>query len=97
MCEGKVVHCRVESYDVYIGRPSIWGNPYSHTLGTLAQFHVSCRDDAIEKYREWINSPGNEPLRNRAKRELKGKVLGCWCNPKPCHGSILLEIANQED
>lgn len=25
----KVIHCKKESYDVYIGRPSIWGNPYS--------------------------------------------------------------------
>ena len=24
----KVVHCKKEKYDVYIGRPSKWGNPY---------------------------------------------------------------------
>ena len=26
----KVVHCKKELYDVYIGRPSKWGNPFSH-------------------------------------------------------------------
>ncbi len=26
----KVVHCKIEDYDVYIGRPSKFGNPFSH-------------------------------------------------------------------
>lgn len=25
----KVVHCKKSKYDVYIGRPSIWGNPFT--------------------------------------------------------------------
>lgn len=25
-----VVHCKREPYDVYIGRGSKWGNPFSH-------------------------------------------------------------------
>ncbi|MDQ5843653.1 MAG: DUF4326 domain-containing protein [Thermoproteota archaeon] len=24
----RVVHCKVEPFDVYIGRPSKWGNPF---------------------------------------------------------------------
>jgi hypothetical protein len=24
--------------------------------------------------------------------ELKGKNLGCWCKPGPCHGDVLLEF-----
>jgi len=31
----------------------------------------------------------------RVKRELKGKVLGCWCHPKECHGDVLARIANE--
>ena len=23
---------------------------------------------------------------------MKGKNLGCWCNPEPCHGDVLLEL-----
>lgn len=46
-------------------------------------------------YRTWLNH--NEPdLIEAAKRELKGKILGCWCAPLPCHGDVLAEIANQE-
>jgi hypothetical protein len=30
----------------------------------------------------------------RVKRELRHKILGCWCHPKACHGDVLAEIAN---
>lgn len=29
----KIVHCKKDKYDIYIGRPSIWGNPFSHKEG----------------------------------------------------------------
>lgn len=35
-------------------------------------------------------------LIERAKSELKGKHLLCWCHPAPCHGNVLIEIANME-
>jgi len=31
-----------------------------------------------------------------ARRELRGKILGCHCKPKACHGDILAEIADSE-
>jgi hypothetical protein len=90
----RVVHCKKEPFDVYIGRPSKWGNPFSHLQGTLAKFKVATREEAIEKYVEWIQ--GQDALLADIKSELKGKVLGCWCKPKDCHGDILLELANGE-
>ena len=33
-----------------------------------------------------------ESLRNKIKNELKGKILGCWCKPLPCHGDIIIKI-----
>lgn len=86
----KVVHCKKEPYDVYIGRPSVWGNPFSHKEGTKAKYKVATREEAIAKYEEWIL---NQPeLVERAKKELRGKVLGCWCAPLPCHGDVLLKL-----
>jgi len=89
-----VVHFKKEEYDVYIGRPSKWGNPYTHIKdkNTKAEFIVSTRKEAIEKYREYIlNSP--ELLKDLW--ELKDKKLGCWCKPsKSCHGDILVELIN---
>lgn len=89
-----VVHHRKSSYDVYIGRPSKWGNPFSEQENTLAKFKVSSRKEAIEKYEEWVRS--QPELMESIKRELKGKVLGCFCFPKMCHGYILAWIANEE-
>lgn len=87
----KVVHCKKEEFDVYVGRGSKWGNPYSHKEGTIAEHVVGSRREAIEKFEEYLLS--NEDLMSSLK-ELKGKVLGCWCKPKSCHGDILLRYAN---
>ena len=87
----KVVHCKKEPFDVYIGRGSKWGNPYSHKEGTKADYIVKSRKEAIEKYEEYLLS--NEALMNSIQ-ELKGKVLGCWCSPKACHGEVLSRYAN---
>lgn len=88
----KVVHCKRESFDVYVGRPSKWGNPFSHMKGTLACYQVKTRDEAVEKYKEWILKQDHLM---RSLHELKDKVLGCWCAPKKCHGDVLLELANK--
>lgn len=28
---------------------------------------------------------------------LKGKVIGCWCAPAPCHANVLARLADGED
>lgn len=97
-----VVHCKVAAYDVYIGRGNCprtgkrgeWGNPFSHLSYSAAQFRVATRQDAIDHYRRWLLSQPH--LVERVRRELKGKVLGCWCVPQACHGEVLAEIANSD-
>lgn len=94
-----VVHCKIEPFDVYIGRPGPWGNPFSHKDGTLAKYRVASIDEAISRYREWLLS---QPVMvARARRELRGKVLGCWCKTRnhpnaPCHGDVLAGVANDD-
>jgi hypothetical protein len=87
----RVVHCKKEGFDVYVGRGSKWGNPYSHKEGTLAEYVVESRREAVQKFEEYLLS--NEELMGSLS-ELKGKTLGCWCKPKSCHGDILLKYAN---
>ena len=87
----RIVHLKKEPYDVYIGRPSKWGNPYSHKEGTLAEFKVANRTEALEKFEKYLL--GNETLYN-SLIELKGKTLGCWCKPNKCHGDILAKWSN---
>jgi hypothetical protein len=88
----KVVHCKRDPYDVYIGRGSIWGNPYTHKDGTMAKYIVDSREEAIAKFEEYLLA--NENLMSKIG-ELRGKTLGCFCKPnKKCHGDILLKYAN---
>jgi len=86
-----IVHCQKDYYDVYIGRPSKWGNPFSHLSDTLAEFRVHSRNEAIEKYKDWLLfGEGQYLLKDLS--ELEGKILGCWCKPKRCHGEVLASI-----
>ena len=80
---------------VYVGRPSKWGNPFSHLPGTAAQWQVNSREQAIELYRQWIL--GKVGMVEMIRRELRGKHLVCWCAPLPCHANVLLEIANAKE
>jgi len=84
----KVVHCKKEPYDIYCGRPSKWGNPFE--IGRDGD-----RGEVIEKYREYIAS--RPDLMEAAKKELKGKTLGCWCHPQKCHCDILAKIADANE
>jgi ribA/ribD-fused uncharacterized protein len=81
----RVVHCKRDRHDVYVGRPSKWGNPFA--IGKDGD-----RAAVIAKYRAWLLS--QPALVEDAQRELRGKVLGCWCAPQACHGDVLVEIAN---
>lgn len=87
-------HRTAPSDAVYIGRPSIWGNPYSHRSDTLAKFQVKTTNQALVEYSNYMLE--NPLLIARARRELKGKDLVCFCKPGPCHGDILERIANTE-
>ena len=78
----KLVHCKKEKYDVYIGRPSKWGNPF--VIG-----RDGSREEVIEKYRQWILQ---QPKLLNDLKELENKVLGCWCYPNNCHGDILISL-----
>lgn len=71
---------------VYIGRPSKWGNPF--VIG-----RDGSRDEVIAKYRAWLDT--HPELVAAARRELAGKDLVCFCSPQPCHGDVLIEVANQ--
>ena len=79
----RVVHCKRERHDVYIGRPSKWGNPF--VIG-----RDGSREQVIAKYRTWVLA---RPELVAALPELRGKTLGCWCAPQACHGDVLAELA----
>jgi hypothetical protein len=86
MAKPTVVHCKRAEYDVYIGRPSRWGNPFQ--IG-----RDGTRDEVIARYERWVLE---QPELLAALGELEGKTLGCWCAPKRCHGDVLALLAARQ-
>ena len=80
-----VVNVQFDEYDVFIGRPSKWGNPFKIGNGNYT------REQALEKFDDWILNQTD--LLDQID-ELRGKNLGCYCKPERCHGDTLLRIAN---
>jgi hypothetical protein len=79
-----VVNLRYEAYDVYIGRPSIFGNPFS-----VKKYG---REECIERYREYFYGRlATFPEFKQEVLKLKGKRLGCFCKPEACHGDIIVK------
>lgn len=80
--------------DVYIGRAvmrdpwrlpaSKWANPFkvSDYAGGVAE--------VVALYAAHVR---RTPALVAALPELRGKVLGCWCKPGPCHGDVLTAMA----
>lgn len=85
MSHPNVVHCKKGQYNVYIGRPSKWGNPFTISARTP-------RAVVIRLYEEYLR---RNPELMAALPELKGKVLGCWCDPLTCHGDVLARLASE--
>ncbi len=82
---------------VYVGRPSKWGNPFTHQgdrRPTLASHFVATRAEAVARYEEWVRA---QPHLMAALDELRGKVLGCWCAPLPCHADVLVKLLRETE
>ena len=77
-----VVNCRAEPFDVYIGRPSKWGNPF--VIGRDGD-----RAAVIIKFKAYLLS---QPALMEQLAELEGKKLGCFCFPNSCHGDAIVEV-----
>lgn len=74
-----------QGYDVAIGRPSKWGNPF--VIG-----QDGTRREVVEKY---ANYAWNSPLIGDLD-ELYGKRIGCAgnCAPELCHGDVLRALCH---
>jgi hypothetical protein len=62
---------------------SPWANPFTVKQAGSAQ-------RAVDLYVEWL--PTQPQLLARVP-ELRGKPLGCWCAPRPCHAAALAALA----
>ena len=91
--EGDLYHPKVPVDAVYVGRQGVglrrspYANPFS-----VREYG---RAEALERYERWLT--GQPGLVARARLELRGRALACWCRTTdPCHADILLRLANDE-
>lgn len=85
----KVVNIKKgEEYDVYIGRPSEFGNPFEARAYGL----IKC----IKLYEMHLrNKLSTDPTFKDRLLALEGKRLGCFCKPNLCHGDIIVKLLNE--
>src|SRR5690348_11986651 len=89
----KIVHCKKSKYDIYCGRPSIYGNIY--IIGKDGN-----RAEVINKYKIYFdNKIKNDPEFKKAILKLRNKTISCWCDyPKQdCHLRIIAEYLDSLD
>lgn len=72
-------------YDVYVGRPSKWGNPFE--IG-----RDGTREEVVRKFEQYLL---DSPALLAQVGELKGKTLACWCAPLACHADVLGKYADR--
>lgn len=91
------VHHRKEPFDIMGDRSTKWGSPFSYKKNSKASFKVNTRKESIDCHKEWIlHGEGQYLLKDL--HELKGKVIGCWCNKnQTCHLDIIVELVNNLD
>lgn len=78
-----IAAARAAGLYVYVGKTSQWGSPFQVGWDGTAE-------EIIDKYRAWLKS---QPKLLADLPSLRGKVLGCYCAPRPCHGDVLAELA----
>lgn len=83
---------RGEPYDVYVGRGTIWGNPYQ--IGVDGDRDEVIRRFAYDFQRGFLKA--SEDFEKNISK-LKGKVIACHCKPAACHGDVIAAYINALD
>lgn len=88
--------------DVYIGRGSVLGNPYTSKplSNTKALYQCESRTESIQAYKSYLlNEIKNrnmdiiyELMKIYKAANTTGVNLVCYCAPKKCHGDVIKEL-----
>lgn len=98
----KIVNLRKDKFDVYIGRD--FKNLEKGYFGNPIQKGKNCpvcntvhheQGSTLICYKKYFHDRMNSDKEFKEKViALKGKTLGCFCKPSPCHGDIICEFLN---
>jgi len=91
----KVVNIRSEGFDVYIGRK---GRGYDGYFGNPFPLRpMDLKGATIERYKRYfLERIEKDPEFKERVLSLKGKKLGCFCKPFPCHGDVICEWLDKQ-
>jgi hypothetical protein len=81
---------------VYVGRAMYrggWRLPASSLANPFRLGADGDRDEVVGKYREYLLG---RPDLLALLPDLRGKRLGCWCTPLPCHADVIAELADHQ-
>ncbi len=99
-----VVNLRTDKYDVYIGRKGKGKDGYFGNPIIIGRRCVLCNrvhsdnGSTIRCFRIYFFRRISDDIMFREMvQELKGKTLGCFCVPKPCHGDVIKEYLDEMD
>ena len=103
LAETSVVNLRKSKYDVYIGRQ---GKGLSGVFGNPVKVNEKCfvcgivhttGGSTLECYEAYLLIRLEEDSEfKEAFLNLKGKTLGCFCKPHPCHGDVIVKILESD-
>lgn len=100
--ETVAVNLRLSPHDVYVGRAGkgqdgYFGNPIKvgERCPRCDGMHME-GSATLPCYLAYLTDriAADDTFRERVK-SLRGKRLGCFCKPKPCHADILAAFADQ--
>lgn len=89
---------RMPEGSIYVGRPSIYGNPYKiGDIHPICDHPMSAEEATYLFEADLIDHIANKRLDTILKLEkLRGHDLLCWCREgMPCHGNVWLRWANR--
>jgi len=102
----KITYASTTPYQMYIGRGSVLGNPYTskNLSKTKAIYQCATKEEALSNYRKYLLEKIKEKdkdicdeLNTIHTLAIKHKIdLVCYCAPKKCHGDIIKEIVTSK-
>jgi len=79
---------------IYVGRAANrggWRLAQSRLASPFSPGRDGSREEVVVKYRTYLLS---RPDLLALLPDLRGRRLGCWCVPEPCHGHVIAELAD---
>lgn len=92
---GRQVKSNMLTPGLETGEEGWLGNPHPIGFCTICNEEHS-RDECIQAFKtDFYRKLENDAIFRESVSALQGKILGCYCKPKACHGDIIVAWINK--